>query len=274
LPRIDRRFAIVSMSRPAILAKATGAAARRAAPNNLSGETVANRPPHEEIFCVVHRSEAGKLAMKCRQAARIWIEQCEAARTIKARLWAQGGIWTMPWEEKLMNFADAATSIPHSPGSFLDLYRRSGACFRLTKYASISRDLNASSPNANADLSDLDEDDLHRESPATAAARVRHSRMIKELLTAATLGTSEQGGDFVGSFIHHAPQGRADRAEICSGYASTCRRRSGRVSWRPEPKPFIELRPASAGPRRANGDRDAFFWPTRTTSRLPRVMPV
>ena len=44
--------------------------------------------------------------------------------------------------------------------------------------------------HAVGDWGDLDEDDLHRESPARAAARVRQFAMIKELLTAATLGTS------------------------------------------------------------------------------------
>jgi hypothetical protein len=41
-----------------------------------------------------------------------------------------------------------------------------------------------------ADLAELDEDELLRESPATAAARIRQFAVIKELLTATTLGTS------------------------------------------------------------------------------------
>jgi hypothetical protein len=41
-----------------------------------------------------------------------------------------------------------------------------------------------------ADLAELDEDDLLRESPARAAARIRQFAMIKELLTATALGTS------------------------------------------------------------------------------------
>lgn len=41
-----------------------------------------------------------------------------------------------------------------------------------------------------ADLAELDEDEILRESPDRAAARVRQFAVIKELLTATTLGTS------------------------------------------------------------------------------------
>ena len=43
---------------------------------------------------------------------------------------------------------------------------------------------------AEEDVEVLDEDDPLRESPAETAARVRRFNLIKELLTATTLGTS------------------------------------------------------------------------------------
>ena len=43
---------------------------------------------------------------------------------------------------------------------------------------------------AQRDLDVLDEDDPLRESPAAAAERIRQFTLIKELLTATTLGTS------------------------------------------------------------------------------------
>jgi len=104
----------------------------------------------------------------------IWIEQCEAARTIKVRYGLKAA-FDYAVGEKLMNFADAA----HEHPAFARELPR-------VHFARLEREQS----ERDADLSDLDEDDLHRESPARAAARVRQFAMIKELLTAATLGTS------------------------------------------------------------------------------------
>jgi hypothetical protein len=119
----------------------------------------------------------------------IWIEQCEAARTIKVRYGLKAA-FDYAVGEKLMNFADAADEHPafaRELPRFVSEVRRMFSDDEIrVHFARLEREQS----ERDADLSDLDEDDLHRESPARAAARVRQFAMIKELLTAATLGTS------------------------------------------------------------------------------------
>ena len=74
---------------------------------------------------------------------QIWIEQCEAARTIRERFGLQAA-FDYAVGEKLMNFASAASEHPaFGHGSFLDLSRKYDVV-RPMKSAAISATLNAS----------------------------------------------------------------------------------------------------------------------------------
>jgi hypothetical protein len=90
--------------------------------------------------------------------------------------------------EKLLNFAEAsfrhrafAQELPRFVSEVRRMFTSEEIAAELTR---IERELN----EKNEDI--LDEDDLLRESPVTVAERARQFTTIKELLTAATLGTS------------------------------------------------------------------------------------
>jgi hypothetical protein len=61
--------------------------------------------------------------VSARKHHEIWLEQCEAARTIKARYGLKAA-FDYVVGEKLISFASAASHIPNSPESFLDLFPR------------------------------------------------------------------------------------------------------------------------------------------------------
>jgi hypothetical protein len=125
--------------------------------------------------------------MNVRKPHNIWIEQCEAAQTIKARFGLTAA-FDYVVGEKLMNFASAASRHPDFARElprFVSEVRRMftpdeiGAHLAQIKRAQIEKDIDI-----------LEEDDPLRESPAAAAERVRQFMLIEELLTATTLGTS------------------------------------------------------------------------------------
>jgi hypothetical protein len=125
--------------------------------------------------------------MNVRKAHNIWIEQCEAAQTIKARFGLTAA-FDYVVGEKLMNFASAASRHPDFARElprFVSEVRRMftpdeiGAHLAQIERAQIEKDIDI-----------LEGDDPLRESPAAAAERVRQFMLIKELLTATTLGTS------------------------------------------------------------------------------------
>ena len=125
--------------------------------------------------------------MKVRKAHNIWIEQCEAAQTIKARFGLTAA-FDYVVGEKLMNFASAASRHPDFARElprFVSEVRRMFTADEIGAHlAQIERARNEK------DIDVLEEDDPLRESPAAAAERVRQFMLIKELLTATTLGTS------------------------------------------------------------------------------------
>jgi hypothetical protein len=125
--------------------------------------------------------------MNVRKPHNIWIEQCEAAQTIKARFGLTAA-FDYVVGEKLMNCASAASRHPDFARElprFVSEVRRMftpdeiGAHLAQIKRAQIEKDIDI-----------LEEDDPLRESPAAAAERVRQFMLIEELLTATTLGTS------------------------------------------------------------------------------------
>ena len=125
--------------------------------------------------------------MNARKAHHIWIEQCEAAQTIKARFGLTAAFDYLVGE-KLINCASAA---PRNPDFARELPRFVSEVRRMftpdeigTHLAQIER------AQSETEVDVLGEDDPLRESPAAAAERVRQFTLIKELLTSTTLGTS------------------------------------------------------------------------------------
>jgi Sec-independent protein translocase protein TatA len=122
-----------------------------------------------------------------RKQHEIWIEQCEAARTIKARYGLKAAFDYLVGE-KLMNFASAASKYPEFAREFPRFISAVRRMFtREEMRTHIARLEREQSENA-IDVSE--EDELSRESPAAAAERVRQFTTVKELLTATELGTS------------------------------------------------------------------------------------
>jgi len=135
----------------------------------------------------VDADKIGGRTMNIRKAHKIWIEQCEAAQTIKARFGLTAA-FDYVVGEKLMNYASAASRHPDFARElprFVSEVRRIFTPDEIGAHlAQIER-----APNEN-DIDVLEEDDPLRESPAAAEERVRQFLLIKELLTATMLGTS------------------------------------------------------------------------------------
>jgi hypothetical protein len=125
--------------------------------------------------------------MNVRKAHKIWVEQCEAAQTIKVRFGLTAA-FDYVVGEKLMNYASAASRHPDFARElprFVSVVRRMFTPDEIGAHlAQIERSQNEK------DIDVLEEDDPLRESPAAAAERLQQFMLIKELLTATTLGTS------------------------------------------------------------------------------------
>jgi hypothetical protein len=125
--------------------------------------------------------------MNVRKAHNIWIEQCEAAQTIKARFGLTAAFDYLVGE-KLMSFANAAS---RHPDFARELPRFVSAVRRMFARAAIGAQLaqiERSQNERNVDV--LEEDDLLREGPAAVAECVQQFMLVKELLTVPMLGTS------------------------------------------------------------------------------------
>jgi len=130
-----------------------------------------------------------------RKFHEIWVEQYDATHEIKLRYGVKAAFDYLV-AEKLLNFADAATSRPE----FAKELPRFVACVRglftpqemRTHLARIAREqAEYAADDDNAEDDEFDDDgELIRENPAAAAERARQFAVIKELLTAAELGTS------------------------------------------------------------------------------------
>ena len=120
---------------------------------------------------------------------QIWIEQCEAARTIRERYGLEAA-FDYAVGEKLMNFASAAHDHPafarELPRFVSEVRRMFSADEIRTQLAQLERE----QIERDAENSDPDEDEVLCETPAMAAERIRQFATIKDLLTADTLGTS------------------------------------------------------------------------------------
>src|SRR3954463_518089 len=125
--------------------------------------------------------------MNVRKAQNIWIEQCEAAQTIKARFGLTAAFDYLVGE-KLMSFASAASG---HPDFARELPRFVSEVRRMFTPGEIGAHLEQiERAQGRRDVDVLDEDNPLRESPAEAAERIGQFTLIKELLTVTTLGTS------------------------------------------------------------------------------------
>src|SRR5256885_315982 len=122
-----------------------------------------------------------------RKPHQVWIEQCEAAQTIRTRFGVTAAFDYLVGE-KLLNFAEAAVNHPdfarELPRFISEVRRMFPADETEAQLAKIERLQNEET----ADPSEAD--DPFGETPAEAAERSRRLNLIKELLTATKLGTS------------------------------------------------------------------------------------
>lgn len=125
--------------------------------------------------------------MSKRKHHEIWLEQYEAAQAIKAR-YGVNAAFDYLVGEKLMNFASAASKHPEFAREFPRFISEVRRMFTPEEMRThIARLEREQSENA-SEVSE--EDELHRENPIADAERVRQFATVKELLTAAGLGTS------------------------------------------------------------------------------------
>jgi hypothetical protein len=125
--------------------------------------------------------------MNTGKAHQIWIEQCEAAQTIKARFGLKAAFDYLVGE-KLVNFVNAASGRPDFARELPRFVSRVRSMFTPDEIGAHLAQIERAQSERTADV--LDEDDPLRESPAAVAERTRQFKLIKELLTATALGTS------------------------------------------------------------------------------------
>jgi hypothetical protein len=130
-----------------------------------------------------------------RKFHQIWLEQCDATYEIKLRYGVKAAFDYLV-AEKLLNFADAATSRPEFARELPRFVAYVRGLFTpqemRTHLARIEREQNEyDAGDNNEEDNELDEEDeLMRKSPAAAAERTRQFANINELLTTEELGTS------------------------------------------------------------------------------------
>ena len=129
--------------------------------------------------------------MNARKFHEIWVEQCDATHEIKLRYGVKAAFDYLV-AEKLLNFADAATSRPEFAKELPRFVAYVRGLFTpqemRTHLARIEREQTEYAAENDDEFDD--DDELIREGPAAAAERARRVSTVKELLTAAELGTS------------------------------------------------------------------------------------
>jgi len=126
--------------------------------------------------------------MNVRKAHKIWIEQCEAAQTIKARFGLTAAFDYLVGE-KLMSFASAASRHPGFARELPRFVSEVRSMFTPDEIGAQLAQIERSQNERNVDVLE-EEDDLLREGPAAVAECVQQFTLVKELLTAPMLGTS------------------------------------------------------------------------------------
>jgi hypothetical protein len=125
--------------------------------------------------------------VSARKQHEIWIDQCGATETIKARYGLKAA-FDYVVGEKLINFASAATKHPEFARElprFVSEVRRMFTPEEIRIHtARLERDQSEKAAD------DSDDDELYLESQIAAVERIRQFTTLKELLTAPELGTS------------------------------------------------------------------------------------
>jgi hypothetical protein len=124
--------------------------------------------------------------MKVRKVHRIWIEQCDAAQTIKARFGLTAAFDYLVGE-KLMSFASAASRHPDFARELPRFVSEVRRMFTPDEIGAQLAQIERSQDERNVDVLQAD---LLREDPAAVAECVQQFMLVKELLTAPMLGTS------------------------------------------------------------------------------------
>ncbi len=129
---------------------------------------------------------------------RIWIEQCEAARTIRERFGLEAA-FDYAVGEKLMNFASAAhdhQAFARELPRFVSEVRRMFSVDEIrTQLARLERE----QIERDAKNGDPDEDEVLCETPAMAAKRIRQFATIKDLLCQSASKSDPRSASKIGS---------------------------------------------------------------------------
>jgi hypothetical protein len=126
--------------------------------------------------------------MNVRKVHKIWIEQCDAAQTVKARFGLTAAFDYLVGE-KLMSFASAASRHPDFARELPRFVSEVRRMFTPDEIGAQLAQIERSQNERNVDVLE-EEDDLLREGPAAVAECVQQFMLVKELLTAPMLGTS------------------------------------------------------------------------------------
>ena len=126
--------------------------------------------------------------MNARKAHQLWIEQGEAAQTIKARFGVTAALDYLVGE-KLMNFASTASRHPDFARELPRFVSQVRRMFTPDEIGEHLAQIERAQDKKDSESLEKEDDPLH-ESPAAAAERVQQFMVLKELLTATTLGTS------------------------------------------------------------------------------------
>jgi len=128
--------------------------------------------------------------MNVRKVHKIWIEQCDAAQTIKARFGLTAAFDYLVGE-KLMSFASAASRHPDFARELPRFVSEVRRMFTPDEIGAQLAQIERSQNERNVDvLEEEEDDDVLREGPAAVAEGVQQLMLVKELLTAPMLGTS------------------------------------------------------------------------------------
>ena len=138
---------------------------------------------------------------------QIWVEQCAAAETIKLRYGLKAA-FDYAVAEKLLNFAEAAAQhpefareLPRFVSRVRQIFTAQGCgrvrwrnhhigCRRVAAQELEAHLARIERERRENDLAAMEDDEALFENPAAALERTRQFDLIKELLTANTLGTS------------------------------------------------------------------------------------
>jgi hypothetical protein len=125
--------------------------------------------------------------MSVRKVHKIWIEQCDATQTIKARFGLTAAFYYLVGE-KLMSCASAASRHPDFARELTRFVSEVRRMFTPDEIGAQLAQIERSKNERNVDV--LEEEDLLREGPAAVAECVQQFMLVKELLTAPMLDTS------------------------------------------------------------------------------------